>query len=146
MANAWVTGIVGAVIGGAAVYLGAGTLGLGGGTMPMPMTMAEETGATSPEAAPGEGMTMPGAANAEVGAYDAVMTRMMAATPAPTGDPEVDYMQGMVPHHRAAVEMSQIVLESGTDDPTVRALAEGIIAGQEAEIAEIEAWLAARDG
>jgi uncharacterized protein (DUF305 family) len=58
-----------------------------------------------------------------------------------TGNADVDFVQGMIPHHQGAIDMAKIVLEHGKD-PGIRKLAEDVIKAQEGEIAMMKAWLA----
>lgn len=57
-----------------------------------------------------------------------------------TGDADKDFIAGMIPHHRGAVDMAAIVLEYGKN-PRVRQLAEQIIREQEKEIILMEELL-----
>lgn len=78
---------------------------------------------------------------AQKGYHEAMMRMdapMMAGMMAK--DADVAWACAMIPHHRSAVEMSQVLLRTG-DNPETRKLAEKIIGDQEKEIAELTAWV-----
>ena len=57
-----------------------------------------------------------------------------------TGNADVDFVKGMIPHHAGAIDMAKTVLAFGKD-PEVKKLAESIIKAQETEIAQMNDWL-----
>ena len=69
---------------------------------------------------------------------DKMHTEMMMTY---SGDTDIDFIKGMMPHHQGAIEMAKIELQYGKD-PETRKLATDIIKAQEDEIAFMKGWLA----
>ena len=63
----------------------------------------------------------------------------------PSGNEDGDFVNLMLPHHRAAVDMARTELLYG-NDPQMRRLAQEIITDQESEIELMQLWLRQDDG
>ena len=77
-------------------------------------------------------------------AMQAANARMHSSMAMPSsGDVDLDFAKGMIPHHQGAVEMAQVELRHGKD-PEMRRLAGQILAAQQPEIDAMKSWIARR--
>ena len=75
-------------------------------------------------------------------AFEIAMATMMRDMALPyTGNADVDFMKGMIPHHQGAIDMAKVALQFAKD-PEVLKLANDVVTAQDAEIAFIKDWLA----
>ncbi len=74
-------------------------------------------------------------------ALDAAMADMHKAMAVPyTGNPDIDFLRGMIPHHQGAVEMAKIQIKYGKD-ARLKKLSYDIIRAQKLEIDWMQRWL-----
>ena len=75
-------------------------------------------------------------------AYTEAMHKMHQAMMAANAekDPDIAFVQGMIPHHQGAIEMAKIELQYGKD-PEIRQLAEQVLKAQQPEIDQMNQWL-----
>ena len=73
--------------------------------------------------------------------YEAMMAMMKSMAVSYTGNTDVDFANGMIPHHQGAIEMAKIVLQFGKD-ADMRNLANSVMTDPQAEISALQGWLA----
>lgn len=73
---------------------------------------------------------------------DAMMTMHHAMMVDYTGDADVDFARGMIPHHQGALDMADIWFTHGSD-PDLKTLVSDIYTSQSGEITMMRGWLAA---
>lgn len=86
------------------------------------------------------------AKNAAVKAYRKALEKMHCEMDiAYSGDADIDFASGMVPHHQGAVDMTRVLMAYGKD-AQLKELGQRIITWQESEIGIMKRWLAVHGG
>lgn len=83
-----------------------------------------------------------GEASATLPAAPGMASGLTAAQAPTSGSVDVDFLRGMIAHHQNAIDMSKMLIKSGSD-PYVKMLANDIISAQDREIEWMKSWLAA---
>lgn len=120
---------------------GSGTMPAPGTTPPANMPMGDGMDAAMMQKMMKDMMPAPGDSPATIAFKQAHMKMMHDMSITYTGNADVDFVRGMIPHHQAAIDAAKIILQYGKD-PDNRKLATAIISAQEQEIAAMRAWLA----
>lgn len=115
----------------------AGTISCTPGAAPSPGTVPAASPAAEAATARIVRPGAPGEATRVVEADDLEATRL------PHTEADIRFMQGMIPHHAQALEMSALV-EARTQSQDIRLLAKRIAISQKDEIALMGRWLAQR--
>ncbi len=101
----------------------------------------EEIGLMTTWAAGRNNAAAPKKETEEVGAYKVAMATMHCDMMIDyTGDADLDFVRGMIPHHQGAVAMAAIELRSGSNQE-IHKLASNIFNSQQQEIAMMKEWL-----
>ncbi len=107
------------------------------------MTMPE---ACKSETATSGTMQMPGGDMGQMAGHQKAMMEVMRETEPSmmqgmmAKDPDVAFVCGMIAHHTAAINMSEVELKYG-DDQQAKSMAEKIIEAQKKEIEEMTNWV-----
>lgn len=70
---------------------------------------------------------------------DNMMDKMMGVKV--SGNPSLDFLNGMIPHHEGAIEMANNLLKYGGETPEIKKIADDILAVQGKEIEEMQALI-----
>jgi len=83
---------------------------------------------------------LPTAADATKPSEQAAATMMQNMMMSYTGDADIDFVKGMIPHHQGAIDMAKIATQFAKD-PALLKLANDIVTAQVSEIGFMTDWL-----